>query len=158
MLRDECVVVESTWSVMDAVARCGWTMRARETEAANDRDATDDRENGAANDRNAADYREIEAANNHNAADYREIDRQLRRIAKRKAALDIEEATWLREAEKHRIWRKLGYSTALEYLEDVFGYSPRTAMDRLRVAKARPERRSTKSSPTWAAMRTWGRS
>lgn len=34
------------------------------------------------------------------------------------------------------MWRKLGFSTALEYLEDVFGYSPRTATERLRVAKA----------------------
>ena len=34
------------------------------------------------------------------------------------------------------MWRKLGFSTAQEYLEDVFGYSPRTATERLRVAKA----------------------
>src|SRR5215208_3070829 len=66
---------------------------------------------------------------------YREIDRQLRSIAKRRAGLDVEEARWLRETETLRIWRKLGFSTALEYLEDVFGYSPRTAMDRLRVAR-----------------------
>src|SRR5690606_37631610 len=33
------------------------------------------------------------------------------------------------------VWRKLGFSTALEYLEDVFGYAPRTAMERLRVAR-----------------------
>jgi hypothetical protein len=33
------------------------------------------------------------------------------------------------------VWRKLGFSTALEYLEDVFGHAPRTAMERLRVAK-----------------------
>ena len=66
---------------------------------------------------------------------YREIDRQLRSIAKKRAGLDVEEARWLREAEKQRIWRKLGFSTALEYLEDVFGYAPRTAMERLRVAK-----------------------
>ncbi len=117
MLRDEGVVVESTWSVMDAVVRCGWAMRARETGAASER------------------VREVGAANERNATDYREIDRQLRRIAKRKAGLDIEEAQWLREAEKQRIWRNLGYSTALEYLEDVFGYAPRTAMERLRVAK-----------------------
>ena len=70
------------------------------------------------------------------AADsYREIDRQLRRIAKQKAGLEIEEARWLREAERQRMWRKLGFSTPFEYLEDVFGYSPRTARDRLRVAK-----------------------
>jgi len=66
---------------------------------------------------------------------FREIDRQLRSIAKRRAGLDVEEARWLREAEKERIWRKLGFSTVLEYLEDVFGYAPRTAMERLRVAK-----------------------
>jgi len=66
---------------------------------------------------------------------YREIDRQLRSIAKRRAGLDVEEARWLREAEKQRIWRKLGFSTVLEYLEDIFGYAPRTAMERLRVAK-----------------------
>jgi Holliday junction resolvasome RuvABC DNA-binding subunit len=68
-------------------------------------------------------------------ASYREIDKQLRRIAKKRAALDVEEARWLREAERHRIWRKLGFSTALEYLEDVFGHNPRTALERLRVAK-----------------------
>jgi hypothetical protein len=75
------------------------------------------------------------AQGKHHNADYREIDRQLRRIAKQRAELDVEEARWLREAERHRIWRKLGFSTALEYLEDVFGYSPRAAMERLRVAK-----------------------
>jgi Holliday junction resolvasome RuvABC DNA-binding subunit len=66
---------------------------------------------------------------------HREIDRELRRIAKKRAGLDVEEARWLREAEKQRVWRKLGFSTALEYLEDVFGYAPRTAMERLRVAR-----------------------
>jgi hypothetical protein len=66
---------------------------------------------------------------------FREIDRQLRRIATRRAELDVEEARWLREAERQRIWRKLGFSTALEYLEDVFGHAPRTALERLRVAK-----------------------
>jgi len=69
------------------------------------------------------------------ASRYREIDRQLRAIAKKRASLDVEEARWLREAEQHQIWRNLGFSTALEYLEDVFGYAPRTAIDRMRVAK-----------------------
>jgi hypothetical protein len=65
----------------------------------------------------------------------REIDRELRAIARQKSRLEVGEARWLREAERHRIWRTLGFSTALEYLEDVFGYAPRTAKDRLRVAK-----------------------
>jgi Holliday junction resolvasome RuvABC DNA-binding subunit len=75
------------------------------------------------------------AQDDQSGASYREIDKQLRRIAKKRAALDVEEAKWLREAERQRIWRKLGFSTALEYLEDVFGHTPRTAMERLRVAK-----------------------
>ncbi len=74
-------------------------------------------------------------AQEESSNNYREIDRQLRVIAKKRAGLDVEEARWLRDAEKLRIWRKLGFSTALEYLEDVFGYAPRTAMERLRVAK-----------------------
>src|SRR5574338_1162421 len=75
------------------------------------------------------------ARDDENAASHREIDRELRRIARSKGRLEVEEATWLREAERLRVWRKLGFSTALEYLEDVFGYAPRTAMERLRVAK-----------------------
>jgi hypothetical protein len=74
-------------------------------------------------------------AQEETAIGYREIDRQLRAIATKRAGLDVEEARWLREAERLRVWRKLGFSTALEYLEDVFGYAPRTAMERLRVAR-----------------------
>jgi hypothetical protein len=55
------------------------------------------------------------AQDDNKRASYREIDKTLRRIAKRRAALDVEEARWLREAERGRIWRKLGFSTALEY-------------------------------------------
>jgi hypothetical protein len=43
---------------------------------------------------------------------------------------------WLREAEALQIWRPLGMVSALDYLERVFGYAPRTAQDRLRVARA----------------------
>lgn len=70
---------------------------------------------------------------------HREIDRELRAIATKKCGLEVEEARWLREAERYRVWRKLGFSTLLEYLEDVFGYSPRMAKDRVRVAKALAE-------------------
>jgi hypothetical protein len=42
----------------------------------------------------------------------------------------------LREAEALQIWRPLGMVSALDYLERVLGYAPRTAQDRLRVARA----------------------
>ena len=68
--------------------------------------------------------------------DWRTVDRALRGIAARRAALDVEEVRWLREAEAQQIWRPLGMVSALDYLERVLGYSPRTAQDRLRVARA----------------------
>src|SRR5687767_6275944 len=51
-----------------------------------------------------------------------QIDRVLRRIAVAQAALDADEAHWLRIAEERKIWPTLGYVHAYEYLEDVFGY------------------------------------
>src|SRR5258705_3023941 len=67
---------------------------------------------------------------------WRTVDQALRAIALRRAALDGEEARWLREAEALQIWRPLGMVSALDYLERVLGYAPRTAQDRLRVARA----------------------
>jgi hypothetical protein len=68
--------------------------------------------------------------------DWRRVDRALRAIRRRRAVLDAEEARWLREAEALQIWRPLGMVSALDYLERVLGYAPRTAQDRLRVARA----------------------
>jgi len=70
------------------------------------------------------------------AADWQVVDRALRSIANRIAGLDAEEARWLREAEALKIWRPLGMVSAIDYMERVLGYAPRTAQDRLRVARA----------------------
>jgi hypothetical protein len=64
------------------------------------------------------------------------VDRALRTIARRRAALDADEARWLREAEALQIWHPLGMVSALDYMERVLGYGPRSAQDRLRVARA----------------------
>jgi hypothetical protein len=69
------------------------------------------------------------------APDAKEIDRTLRRLAQAQSALDADEMHWLRVADAHGVWPHLGYVHALEYLEDVFGYAPRTALERLRVAR-----------------------
>ena len=69
-------------------------------------------------------------------SDWRTVDRALRAIRRSRAALDAEEMHWLREAEALQIWRPLGMVSALDYLERVLGYAPRTAQDRLRVARA----------------------
>jgi RuvA, C-terminal domain/Domain of unknown function (DUF222)/HNH endonuclease len=68
--------------------------------------------------------------------DWRRVDRELRAIATKRAALDAEEARWLREAERMQIWRPLGMVSAFDYLERVLGYTPHAARERLRVAKA----------------------
>ena len=43
---------------------------------------------------------------------WQEVDEALRSIAERRAALDAEEAKWLREAEMLQLWRPLGRSRA----------------------------------------------
>jgi len=44
--------------------------------------------------------------------DWQQVDLVLRGIAKRRAALDADEARWLREAERLKIWRPLGMVSA----------------------------------------------
>ncbi|MBL8620147.1 MAG: hypothetical protein JNK64_02560, partial [Myxococcales bacterium] len=70
------------------------------------------------------------------SADWREADRRLRGLARRRAALDVEEAGWLRRARALGVHRELGYATFFEYVERVLGYAPGAARERLRVADA----------------------
>jgi hypothetical protein len=65
-----------------------------------------------------------------------QLHRRLRRIVKARGALEAQEAEALREAEQLRVWRYYGYGSLLEYMEMEMGYSPRAALERLRVAKA----------------------
>src|SRR4030095_13872818 len=48
--------------------------------------------------------------------DWRPGDRALRGLARRRAALDVEEAQWLYEADRLQIWRPLGMVSAIDYL------------------------------------------
>jgi hypothetical protein len=60
----------------------------------------------------------------------------LKRIVKARGSLDAQEAAALREAEALRLWRQYGYGSLIEYMEMEMGYTPRLAIERLRVAKA----------------------
>jgi hypothetical protein len=64
------------------------------------------------------------------------LHRTLKRIVKARGALDAQEAAALREAEALRMWRHYGYASLLELMELELGYTPRAALERLRVAKA----------------------
>jgi hypothetical protein len=68
--------------------------------------------------------------------EWREIDRRLRGIAKRRAALEAEEAPLLLAAMRAEIHKRCGYGTFLEYLERACGYAVNTARERVRVAEA----------------------
>src|SRR5262245_23613501 len=65
-----------------------------------------------------------------------DVDRELKAVARRRAEMDAEELPWLLAAERMEVHRHLGFGSWCEYIERVFGYTPRVAMDRLRVAKA----------------------
>ena len=69
-------------------------------------------------------------------ADWKELHRRLRSIAKRRVALEAEEAGYLLEAEESRLYRRLGYTSMLEYMERELHYGPHAANERLRVAYA----------------------
>ncbi len=73
------------------------------------------------------------------AAEWARVDQKLRGIAARRAALDAEEANLLRYAEELKLWLGWGFGSMLEYMERVMGYAPRTATERLRVARALTE-------------------
>src|SRR4051794_19857610 len=67
------------------------------------------------------------------------LHRTLKRIVKARAGLDAQEAAALREAEALRLWRHVGFGSLLEYMEIELGYTPRMALERLRVAKGMVE-------------------
>jgi hypothetical protein len=70
---------------------------------------------------------------------WQDIDRELRALAQRQRALDAEEAILLCAVVRREIWRQLGKASLLEYLEDVLGYGPKAAKERVRVAMALDE-------------------
>src|SRR5436305_14374345 len=83
---------------------------------------------------------------------WQRVDRALREIAKRRAALDADEARWLREAQRLQIWKELGFVSGLDYCDRILGHKPRTAQERLRVAKLPGELPRIEAAPEAA---TW---
>jgi len=77
---------------------------------------------------------EVRAA--ERAEDCRHLHARLKAFAKQRAALDASEARCLVIAEEIEIWKAIGYTTMLAYLEGELGYGPHTAGERLRVAHA----------------------
>ncbi|MBV8761025.1 MAG: DUF222 domain-containing protein [Deltaproteobacteria bacterium] len=68
--------------------------------------------------------------------EWQEVHRRLKRIAKKRAALDREELELIRAAIRVALWRHLGRTSIREYLEVECGYGPHVASERVRVAEA----------------------
>lgn len=64
------------------------------------------------------------------------VHEELKHIGVQRGALDAREAAALREADDVQIWRPLGMVSLIDYLERELGYAPRTAQERVRVARA----------------------
>ena len=69
-------------------------------------------------------------------ADWKRAHDALVRLAKQRAGLDFEEGRSLLAALRSRAHMKLGYGMFYEYVERLFGYSPRLTSEKLRVAEA----------------------
>jgi hypothetical protein len=69
-------------------------------------------------------------------AEWQRIDRRLRGYAGKRAALDAAESFDLARAADMRMHCMFGCSTFLEYMERRLGYTPHTARERVRVARA----------------------
>jgi hypothetical protein len=67
------------------------------------------------------------------------LHRMLKRIAKARAHLDLQEAEALREAQQLKLWRQFGHASLADYMVQELGYaSHRVAEERLRLANALP--------------------
>jgi hypothetical protein len=71
-----------------------------------------------------------------NCSDWRAAHEALTRLARTRAGLDFEEGQRLRAAQLARVHERLGYGSFVEYIERLFGYSPRLTLEKLRVAEA----------------------
>ncbi len=68
--------------------------------------------------------------------DWQSAHEQLSRIAKERARLDCEEGGSLLRALRANVHLHLGFASFAEYIERLFGYSPRWTEERLRVAES----------------------
>jgi hypothetical protein len=70
---------------------------------------------------------------------WQDIHLKLVGLAKRRAGHDFEEGQWLLRGMKAAVHIALSYGSYFEYVERIFGYSPRIAAERIRVAQALEE-------------------
>jgi hypothetical protein len=60
----------------------------------------------------------------------------LSQLARERAAADALEGHWLLRARRARAHVHLGFGSFVSYVEQLFGYTPRSILEKLRVAEA----------------------
>lgn len=71
-----------------------------------------------------------------NVERWQKVHAELVCIGVQRGALDAREMTALREADEVQIWKPLGEVSLIDYMERHLCYAPRTAQERVRVARA----------------------
>jgi HNH endonuclease len=72
----------------------------------------------------------------HAESPWQRAHRVLQRLARERAAADVEQGRWLLAALRSAAHLHLGFGSFHEYVERLFGYCARTTQERLRVAEA----------------------
>ena len=70
------------------------------------------------------------------AVPWQQAHEELLRISKKRAGLDFQEGCWLLRAFRAGVHRELGFGVFHEYVERLFGHSPRLTQEKLRIAEA----------------------
>ncbi len=89
---------------------------------------------------------------------WKEVHAALEGVARKRAEADWEEAALILHGLRTRVYVHLGFGSYLEYLERLFGYGPKVAGERLRVAQALVELPATgralrEATLTWSAVK-----
>ena len=71
--------------------------------------------------------------------DWKRAHAELMMLAHRQATLDTEIGSWLLYARRARTHAWLGYASITEYARQLFGFTPRQTLERLRVAETLEE-------------------
>src|SRR5687767_13425213 len=77
----------------------------------------------------------VERIENGECAEWMLAHEALSRLAKARAQAEFEEGRWLVCALHAATHVRLGFGSFAEYIERLFGYSPRTTQEKLRVAE-----------------------
>jgi hypothetical protein len=77
----------------------------------------------------------VTQGSNGRGREWMRVDEELRALATQYVTLEAQLARWLREAQRVKVWKHRGCVSLAEYLERVFGFTPRQARDRILVAR-----------------------